>query len=159
MDVSYRHTITTKPSRSAKKLHFRRGISTLGKYHSPLNQSTVLLSEFAHRYIFAPICRQKAVVGVHRENSPDETYSVYFSFGELRNVQLMLPFHGKSIYWCCGLNKSCTTFTGEKVEIGTSTKMVFQSAIAPFQRPGSSCARRSRPPLDFEEIKPVAGSV
>lgn len=65
----------------------------------------------------------------------------------------------KSIYWCCGLNRSCTTLTGEKVEIGTSTKMVFQSAIAPFQRPGSSCARRSRPPLDFEEIKPVAGSV
>lgn len=40
--------------------------------------------------------------------------------------------------WCSGRNKSWTTFTGENVEIGTSTNMVFQLAIAPFQRPGSS---------------------
>ena len=62
-------------------------------------------------------------------------------------------------YWCCGRSRSCTTFTGEKVVTGTSTKIVFQHAIAPFHNPGSSCARRSRPPLDFDEMKPVAGSV
>ena len=42
---------------------------------------------------------------------------------------------------------------------GTSTKTVFHFAIAPFQSPGSSCARRSRPPEDFDEMNPVAGSV
>ena len=62
-------------------------------------------------------------------------------------------------YWCSGRNKSCTTFTGEKVVIGTSTSTVFQFAIAPFHNPGNSCARRSRPPLDFDEINPVSGSV
>jgi hypothetical protein len=41
-------------------------------------------------------------------------------------------------YWCSGRSRSCTTFTGENVEMGTSTKMVFQFAIAPFQRPGNS---------------------
>ena len=45
--------------------------------------------------------------------------------------------------------------TGEKVVIGTSTKTVFQRAIAPFHNPGSSWARRSRPPADFDEMKPV----
>ena len=38
---------------------------------------------------------QKVVVGAYREKSPDGTYSAYFPFGELRDVQLMLPFHGK----------------------------------------------------------------
>lgn len=41
-------------------------------------------------------------------------------------------------YWCWGRNKSCTTFTGEKVDTGTSTKTVFHLAMAPFHRPGSS---------------------
>ncbi len=42
--------------------------------------------------------------------------------------------------------------------MGTSTKTVFHRAMAPFQRPGSSCASNSRPPSDLREIKPVAGS-
>ena len=41
------------------------------------------------------ICCQNAVVGAYREISPDGTYSAYFPFGELRDMQLMLPFHGK----------------------------------------------------------------
>lgn len=41
-------------------------------------------------------------------------------------------------YWCWGRNKSVTIFTGEKVEMGTSTKSVFQADIAPFHKPGNS---------------------
>ncbi len=41
--------------------------------------------------------------------------------------------------------------------MGTSTKMVFHRDIVPFHKPGNSCARNSRPPLDLDEIKPVAG--
>jgi hypothetical protein len=37
--------------------------------------------------------------------------------------------------------------------------MVFHFAIAPFHNPGNSCARNSLPPLDFDEMKPVFGSV
>ena len=33
-----------------------------------------------------------------------------------------------------------TVFTGLKVESGTSTKMVLQSLIAPFHKPGNSSA-------------------
>ena len=36
--------------------------------------------------------------------------------------------------------------------IGTSTSTVFHFAIAPFHKPGNSCARNSRPLLDFDEI-------
>ena len=66
---------------------------------------------------------------------------------------------GLAAYWCCSRSRSWTTFTGEKVVMGTSTKTVFHLAMAPFHSPGSSCARRSRPPADFDEMKPVAGSV
>lgn len=58
-------------------------------------------------------------------------------------------------YWCCSRNKSFTVFTGLNVSIGTSTKMVFQSLMAPFQSPGNSRALSSFPPLDLEDIKPV----
>ena len=57
-----------------------------------------------------------------------------------------------------GFNRSFTVFTGLKVSMGTSTKMVIQSAMAPFQRPGSSRAFSSRPSFDLLEMKPVLAS-
>lgn len=51
------------------------------------------------------------------------------------------------IYWCSGRNRSFTVFTGLNVSMGTSTNIVFQSLIAPFHKPGSSSAFRSRPSL------------
>ncbi len=51
--------------------------------------------------------------------------------------------------WCSLRSRSLTIFTGEKVAIGTSTKIVFQSAIAPFHSPGSSRAFSTFPSFDF----------
>ena len=51
--------------------------------------------KFALRYLFARFYRQNVVVGVHREKSPDGTYSAYFPFGDLRDVQLMPRYHDK----------------------------------------------------------------
>ena len=61
-------------------------------------------------------------------------------------------------YWCWLRNKSLTVFTGLKVPRGTSTKIVFQLLMAPFQRPGSSSAWSGFPSLDFCEMNPVVGS-
>ena len=58
--------------------------------------------------------------------------------------------------WCAGRSRSSTTLTGLKVSSGTSTNRVFQSLMAPFQRPGSSSALSSRPFLDLLEMNPVA---
>ena len=44
-------------------------------------------------------------------------------------------------------SRSFTVLTGLKVSIGTSTKIVFQSLIAPFHKPGNSNAFNSRPSL------------
>ena len=41
------------------------------------------------------ICCQSVSGMVHREISPDGTYYAYFPFGDMRDVQLMLPFHNK----------------------------------------------------------------
>ena len=49
--------------------------------------------------------------------------------------------------------------TGLKVMSGVSTKIVIQSAIAPFHRPGNSCAFNSFPFTDLEEMRPVFGSI
>jgi len=57
--------------------------------------------------------------------------------------------------WCSSLSKSLTVFTGENVANGTSTKMVFQLLIAPFQSPGSSNALSCLPSLLLMDIKPV----
>ena len=57
-----------------------------------------------------------------------------------------------------GLRRSFTVFTGLKVSMGTSTKTVIQSAMAPFHSPGSSRAFSSRPSFDLLETKPVLGS-
>ena len=54
-----------------------------------------------------------------------------------------------SNYWCCSRNKSLTVFTGLNVPRGTSTKIVDQSLIAPFHKPGSSRAFNSLPLLDL----------
>ena len=62
------------------------------------------------------------------------------------------------IQLCIGFSKSFTVFTGLKVSMGTSTKMVIQSAMAPFQRPGNSKAFSSRPSFDLLETKPVLAS-
>lgn len=59
---------------------------------------------------------------------------------------------------CIGDNRSQTTLTGVNVVMGTSTKTVFQCAIAPFHSPGRSIARSARPPYDLSEINPVFGS-
>lgn len=61
--------------------------------------------------------------------------------------------------WCSGRSRSLTVFTGLNVTWGTSTKRLTQSAIAPFQSPGSSKAFKSLPPLDFFEIKTASGLV
>src|SRR5574344_251775 len=49
------------------------------------------------------------------------------------------------LFYYAFFNKSLTVFTGLNVVIGTSTKIVFQSLIAPFHKPGSSNAFRSLP--------------
>src|SRR5687768_2955168 len=59
---------------------------------------------------------------------------------------------------CSGLGKSSTDLTGANVSSGTSTKTVFQPAMAPFQRPGRSSALRGRPSCDLLEMKTVVGS-
>ena len=47
---------------------------------------------------FVHICRQKVVVGVHREKNPTKDSTKTYSLSWiLRDVQLMLPFHGKDI--------------------------------------------------------------
>src|SRR5207247_11037794 len=46
---------------------------------------------------------------------------------------------------CSGRSRSRTVLTGLNVLRGTSTKTVFQRAMAPFHRPGSSRALRARP--------------
>lgn len=46
---------------------------------------------------------------------------------------------------CAGRSRSLTVFTGLKVRAGTSTKTVFQPAIAPFHSPGRSSATSGRP--------------
>ena len=61
----------------------------------------------------------------------------------IANCQLYIIIY----YWCCSRNRSFTVFTGLNVSSGTSTKMVFQLLIAPFQRPGSSSAFSSLPLL------------
>ena len=58
-------------------------------------------------------------------------------------------------YWCSALSKSFTVLTGLKVSTGTSTKIVFQSLMAPFQSPGNSKALRAFPFFDFSEMKQV----
>ena len=49
--------------------------------------------------------------------------------GETTSILLILSIY----YWCCSLSKSLTVLTGLKVPMGTSTKMVFQLLMAPFQ--------------------------
>ena len=93
-------------------------------------------------------------------HNPDNLRMPPLHFGLLSaSAAVRIIIYSIRAYWCCGRSKSCTTFTGEKVVIGTSTNMVFHFAIAPFHKPGNSCARSSLPPLDFDEIKPVFGSV
>ena len=52
--------------------------------------------KFALRLFYALFYRQNAVVGVHREKSPDGLYSAYYPFGDLRDVQLMPRYHDKT---------------------------------------------------------------
>ena len=54
------------------------------------------MSVFARRLISALICRQKVVVGVYREISPDGLYLGYCSFGDMRDVAQMRAFHDKT---------------------------------------------------------------
>ena len=56
-----------------------------------------MLHRFALRLFCAPFYRQKVVVGAYREISPDGLYLGYCSFGDMRDVQLMLPFDDKTL--------------------------------------------------------------
>ena len=58
---------------------------------------------------------------------------------------------------CSLRRRSLTVLTGLKVATGTSTKRVIQLAMAPFQRPGSSCDLMVRAPLVFLLMNPVCG--
>ena len=73
-------------------------------------------------------------------------------------VPCLLVLSPVSFYECDGFSRSLTVFTGLKVSMGTSTNTVIQSAMAPFQRPGSSKALSSRPSFDLLETNPVFGS-
>ena len=59
------------------------------------------------------------------------------------------------------LMKAATHFNPVDLVCGVrdSKGRKFHRDIVPFHKPGNSCARNSRPPLDLDEIKPVAGSV
>src|SRR5690554_6113270 len=59
------------------------------------------------------------------------------------------------ICWCSSRSKSFTVLTGLNVLMGTSTKIVFQSLIAPFHKPGSSKAFSGLPLIDLDDINPV----
>ena len=60
-----------------------------------------------------------------------------------------------SLAWLlwAGRRRSLTVLTGLKISTGTSTKAVFQKAMEPFQRPGSSRALMGLPSLDLVEMK------
>ena len=66
---------------------------------------------------------------------------------ESRGLAAIAARRANAHFWCWGRRRSLTVLTGLKVESGTSTMMVFQSLIAPFQRPGSSKAFNSLPSL------------
>ena len=50
---------------------------------------------FALRVLLALFYRQKYADAVHRDIGTDGTYSAYFPFGDMRDVQLMPYFHDK----------------------------------------------------------------
>ena len=52
-------------------------------------------NDFALRSPCALICRQNVLEMVHREISPDGTYSAYYPFGDMRDVPYMTHFHDK----------------------------------------------------------------
>ena len=51
---------------------------------------------FAHRLFLHSFYRQNVLEMVHREKSPDGTYSTYFPFGDMRDVPYMTHFHDKT---------------------------------------------------------------
>ena len=76
---------------------------------------------------------------------------IAYSFGSNRSRgNLRQPFfYGRWVF----RRRSSTVLTGLKVSSGTSTKTVFQKAIDPFHKPGSSSALISFPSCDFSEIQ------